>query len=111
MKKYKEDAYKGYLKYIRKNQKDNKGHFERYKLAKLSWVDSRVLQLELESPWVVSAGSKGRPSYLFDPRLECTISFGNETNRTYAKELVYSAFCRMDKELDELGEQVGGRPQ
>lgn len=109
MKKYKEDAYKGYLKYIRKNQKDSKGDYEHYKLAKLSWVDSRILQLELEAPRMVSADSKGSPHYIFDPKLECTISFGNETNRKYAKEVVYSAFCRMDKELDELGEKVEGK--
>lgn len=102
MKKYKKEAYKGYLKFIKENKQQ--------KVASITWLSANSLRVELESPWLVSAKSKGRPPYFFSPKTNCIIYF-TDAKKLGAKEIVYSALRRMNKELDEIGEKVEGRPQ
>lgn len=102
MKKYKKEAYKGYLKFAKENRYQ--------KIASITWLSADSLRVDLESPWLVSAKSKGRPVYFFSPKLNCVI-YLTDAKKLGAKEIVYSALLRMNKELDEIGEKVEGRPQ
>lgn len=107
MKKYKEEAYKGYTKFVKETYKDN----QNYKLASIAWLSKTNLKIELEAPYILYAKKKCKPRYLFCPKTYCLIDFSEEVNRKYAKNIVYSALWRMNKELDEIGEKVEGRPQ
>ena len=103
MKKYKEDAYKGYLKFV----KDNRHQ----KIANITWLDGKNLRVEIEAPYMISNKNKGNPPYFFCSKTNCVINFNTKKKRDYAKKLVYSALWRMNKEIDEIGEKVEGRPQ
>lgn len=103
MKKYKEDAYKGYLKFVKENRHQ--------KIANITWLDYKNLRVEIESPYMISNKSKGDPPYFFCPKANCVITFNTKEKRDRAKQLVYSALWRMNKEIDEIGEKVEGRPQ
>lgn len=102
MKKYKKEAYKGYLKFVKENKQQ--------KIASITWLGAKTLRVELQSPWLISAKGKGKPPYFFCPKTNCIIDFTDAKKRG-AKEVVYSALKRMNKELDEIGEKVEGRPQ
>lgn len=106
MKKYKEDAYKGYLKFVKKTYKDDNRSI---KIASISWVNKTMLKLELEAPYMCYSKKNRNPRYHFCSRTYCLINFYEEANRKYAKNVVYSALWRMNKELDEIGEKVEGR--
>ena len=103
MKKYKEEAYKGYLKFVKENRHQ--------KIANMSWLDYKNLRVEIEAPLMISNKSKGIPLYIFCPKINCVINFSSKEKQDQAKNLVYSALKRMNKELDEIGEKVEGRPQ
>ena len=103
MKKYKEEAYKGYLKFVKENRHQ--------KIVNMAWVDSKNLRVEIEAPFMISDESKGRPLYVFCPKANCVITFNTKERQDHAKKLVYSSLWRMNKELDEIGEKVEGRPQ
>lgn len=102
MKKYKEDAFKGYLKFVKKNRHQ--------KIANIAWLDHNNLRVEIEAPYMISNKSKGNPPYFFCSKVNCVINF-TEAKKRGAKEVVYSALSRMNKELDEIGEKVEGRQQ
>lgn len=103
MKKYKEEAYKGYLKFVKENRHQ--------KIANMSWLDGKNLRLEIEAPDMISDKSKSNHPYFFCSKADCVIAFNTKEKRDYAKKMVYSALWRMNKELDEIGEKVEGRPQ
>ncbi len=103
MKKYKEDAYKGYLKFVKEN------HHQ--KIANITWLNCKNLRVEIEAPYMISNKSKGDPPYFFCSKANCVITFNTKEKRDHAKKIVYSALWRMNKELDEIGEKVEGRPQ
>lgn len=103
MKKYKEEAYKGYLKFVKENRHE--------KIANITWLDYKSLRVEIEAPYMISNKSKGHPLYFFCPKVNCVITFNTKERRDHAKQLVYSALWRMNKEIDEIGEIVEGRPQ
>jgi len=103
LKKYKEDAYKGYLKFVKE--------IRHQKIANITWLDGKILRVEIEAPYMVSNKSKGNPPYYFCPKANCYIMFNTKEEREYAKKMVYSALWRMNKELDEIGKKVEGRPQ
>ena len=101
MKKYKEEAYKGYLKFVKENRHQ--------KIANISWLDGKNLRVEIEGPYMISNRSKGNLPYFFCPKTNCVITFNTKERRDYAKKMVYSALWRMNKELDAIGEKVEGR--
>lgn len=101
MKKYKEEAYKGYLKFVKENRYQ--------KIAKMAWLDGKNLRVEIEVPYMMFNKSKGNTPYFFFPETNCVVTLNTKEKRDSAKELVYSAFCRLNKELDEIGEKVEGR--
>lgn len=104
MKKYKEEAYKGYLKFVKENRHQ--------KIANMSWLDGKNLRVEVEAPYMISNKSKGYPQYFFCLKANYVIiTFNTKEKRGYAKKMVYSALWRMNKELDEIGEKVEWRPQ
>ena len=103
MKKYKEEAYKGYLKFVNENRHQ--------KIANMTWLDGKNLRVEIEAPYMISNKSKGNPPYFFCSKANCVIAFSTKKKRDSAEIQVYSALKRMNKELDEIGEKVEGRPQ
>jgi len=103
MKKYKEEAYKGYLKFVKENKQE--------KIASITWFDDKKLRVKIVAPYMVSNKSKGELPYYFSPEATCGITFNTKEKRDYAKKMVYSALWRMNKELDEIGEKVEGGPQ
>lgn len=101
MKKYKEEAYKGYMKFVKENRHQ--------KIANMTWLDYKNLRVEIEAPYMISNKSKGNPPYFFCPKVNCVITFNTKEKRDYAKKMVYSALWRMNNELDEIGEKVEGK--
>ena len=106
MKKYKEDTYKGYMKFVKETYKSDTN----YKIASITWITKTKLKVELEAPYI-TYGSGNKSHFMFCPKTMCLIDFSEEPERRYAKKMVYSALWRMNKELDEIGEKVEGRPQ
>ena len=104
MKKYKEDAYKGYMKFVKETYRD-----DYFKIASITWISMVSLKVEIESPFFVSTDKENKQHYRFCPKTYCVIDFSDEAKRRGAKQMVYSALCRMSKELDEIGEKVEGR--
>lgn len=105
MKKYKEDAYKGYMKFVKETYRDD------FKIASITWISMANLKVEIEAPYIISTDKENKQHYRFCPKTYCVIDFSDEDKRRGAKQLVYSALWRMSKELDEIGEKVEGRPQ
>lgn len=103
MKKHKEEAYKGYLKFVKENRHQ--------KIVNMAWLDYKNLRVEIEAPVMISSENNGKLTYFFCPKTSCVINFSTKEKRDHAKKLVYSALWRMNKELDEIGEKVEGRPQ
>ena len=103
MKKYKEEAYKGYLKFVKETYRND------FKIASITWNSMVNLKVEIESPVFVSTNKENKQHYRFCPKAYCIIDFSDETTRKYAKQVVYSALWRMNNELDEIGEKVEGR--
>ena len=101
MKKYKEEAYKGYMKFVKENKQQ--------KIASITWLGEKSLRVEIEAPYMISNKSKGNPPYFFCPKATCVIDFHHKERLDYAKQVVYSALWRMNKELDEIGEKVEGK--
>lgn len=105
MKKYKEDAYKGYMKFVKETYRDD------FKIASITWISMTNLKVEIEAPCIISTDKENKQHYhyRFCPKTYCVIDFSDETTRKYAKQVVYSALWRMNKELEEIGEKVEGK--